>query len=269
MRFISVLLTCLAVLPLPARAHEFWIAPEQYQIAPGTPLRANLRVGEGFKGSPQSYFPQQFARFDVTMGEQMAPVEGRIGDIPAMNMTPAREGLAVVVHETRGHSLRYRDRALFERFVAHKDLGDVLARHVARGLPPLDFRESYTRYAKSLVGVGHGAGMDREIGLKTEIVALTNPYVQDVSDGFFARVLHNGTPRAGALVELFERSPDGAVEVTQHRTNAKGDVLVPVRAGSEYLIDAVVMEDTGNDDPAAGPVWHSAWASLTFKVPKP
>ncbi len=251
------------------RAHEFWIAPEAYQIEPGAPLRANLKVGEGFKGSPQSYFPQQFARFALTMGDEVFPVEGRIGDIPAMNMSVPGTGLAVIVHETKGHSLRYRERALFERFVAHKDLGDVLAQHAARGLPELAFREGYTRYAKALVAVGDGAGMDREIGLNTEIVALNNPYVDDLAQGFRAAVYHKGAARKNALVEVFARNSDGEVTVTQYRTNEAGEVVFPVAPDVEYLVDAVVMEDTGNDDPAAGPVWHSAWASLTFRAPAP
>jgi hypothetical protein len=202
------------------------------------------------------------------MGETTIPVEGRLGDMPAMNMALPGEGLAVVIHETKGDSLRYRERALFEGFVAEKDLGDVLARHAVRGLPELEFRESYTRYAKALVAIGNGAGQDAEVGLHTEIIALANPYTDDVSAGFPVRLLYKGAPRADAQVELFARQPDGAVSTSTHRTDAAGEAVLPVSPGVEYLVDAVVMEDTGNDNPAAGPVWHSAWASLSFKVPE-
>lgn len=253
---------------LPLRAHEFWIAPEAYQLAPGADLRAHLRVGEGFEGATQSYFPRQFARFDVILGDETRPVEGRIGDIPALNMTLAGEGLAVIAHETRGHSLRYKERALFERFVTHKELTGTLAQHAARGLPELEFREAYTRYAKSLVAIGAGQGADRALGLHHEFVAQDNPYHLGADGAFAATLLYEGTPRAGALVEVFARAPKGDVTLTQHRTDAEGIVHLTLLPGHEYLLDAVVMEDTGNDDSKAGPVWHSAWAALTFAVPE-
>lgn len=264
---LALILAALVVFAAPARAHEFWIAPQSYEVPPGAPVVANLLVGSTFKGATQSYFPQRFARFEARMGETIVPVEGRLGDIPAMTMVLPDEGLWVIVHETRGDSLQYRERALFEGFVAHKDLGDVLERHEARGLPELAFREAYTRYAKALVAVGDGAGEDAEVGLHTEIVALANPYTDDLGGGFPVRVLYEGAPRAAAQVELFARDPAGEVTITYHRTDARGEALLPVAPGVEYLVDAVVMEDTGNDDPEAGPVWHSAWAALTFRVP--
>lgn len=264
---VARIFAALIVLAAPARAHEFWIAPLAYQVAPGEPVMAELLVGSGFKGVRQSYFPQRFTRFEARMGETVMPVEGRLGDIPAMNMVLPGEGLWVIVHETLGDSLQYRERRIFEEFVAHKDLGDVLERHAARGLPELEFREAYTRYVKALVAVGDGAGSDVEVGLYTEIVALANPHTDDLSAGFPVRVLLEGSPRVDAQIELFARDPEGEVEITYHRTDSAGEALLPVRPGVEYLVDAVVMEGTGNDDPKAGPVWHSAWAALTFRVP--
>lgn len=265
-RLATLVVTCIT-LAQAATAHEFWIAPEPYQIDAGDPIRAQLRVGSDFAGSPQSYFPQRFARFEVKMGDDVWEVEGRIGDIPAMDMVVEGEGLAVILHETKGDSLQYRTRELFESFVAHKDLTGTLERHAERGLPELEFREAYTRYAKSLVAIGSGEGADARVGLKVEVVAEANPYTDDLSEGFPVQVFYEGEPRREEQVEVFERAADGAVTVTRLRTDTEGRLSFPVTSGSTYLVDSVVMEDTGNDDPEAGPVWHSAWASLTFTVP--
>lgn len=266
MRLLAPLLACLAFAHA-AEAHEFWIAPHAYQVAPGEPIVADLRVGQDFQGSRQTYFPDRFARFEVKMGETVLPVEGRLGDMPAMTFTPPGEGLAVVIHETKGDSLRYKTRDLFEGFVAHKELGDVLERHAERGLPELAFREAYTRYTKSLVAVGSGEGADSEVGLHTEIVALANPYTDDLSAGFPVRVLYEGAPRVGAQVEVFARDADAEVTKALYHTDDEGRAVIEVEPDTEYMVDAVVMEDTGNDDPDAGPVWHSAWANLTFHTP--
>jgi len=42
-----------------------------------------------------------------------------------------------------------------------------------------------------------------------------------------------------------------------------------VTAGSEYLLDTVVMRPAPPSGEADAPVWQSLWASLTFMVPGP
>jgi uncharacterized GH25 family protein len=43
-----------------SNAHEFWISPEAYRAAVGDAVLADLRVGEDFRGSAQSYVPRNF-----------------------------------------------------------------------------------------------------------------------------------------------------------------------------------------------------------------
>ncbi|MGB8621830.1 MAG: DUF4198 domain-containing protein [Paracoccaceae bacterium] len=250
-----------------AHAHEFWLSPQRYQLAEGEPIRADIRVGQMFTGAAYSYLPDRIARFDLVMGDDLTKVESRMGDRPAMAMAPPAAGLAVLVHETTDSTLTYDDWDTFLRFFQHKAFGDVEARHLARGLPKTGFSETYRRYAKSLVAVGDGAGRDRATGLEVEIVALANPYTDALPDGLPVQVLYQGAPRAERQLEVYERAPDGTVSDLRLTTDAQGRVMVPVLPGREYLLDSVVLRGTGNDDPAAGPVWHSLWASLTFKMP--
>lgn len=263
----TLLALTVALLPAPVVAHEFWIAPEAYQVPSGGPLVATLRVGENFGGAEQSYLPRNFERFDTSCGNELAAVPGRAGDRPALNIEAPRDGLCVIIHQTRDYTLTYREWQKFVNFVEHKDFEGVLAEHAARGLPETGFVELYSRYAKSLIAVGDGAGADGEVGLETEIIAEANPYTDDVSSGFPIRVLYNGEPRADAQVELFDMAPGGEVDVTLHRTNADGRVTLPVQPGHAYLADAVVLRPL---EPKAekDPVWESLWASLTFAVPE-
>lgn len=240
---------------------------EDYTLATGETLRVGLRVGSKMKGAPLTFLPRDIARFEVIQAEGTRPVEGRMGDNPALVMAGLEDGLAIIVHETTDSVLSYNDFAAFRRFVAHKDFTGALEAHAARGLPEVRFAESYRRHAKSLVAVGSGAGADRAVGLAIEIVALANPYADDLSAGLPVRVLLDGAPRPDAQVELFETAPDGTVTITLHRTDAAGRAVLPVRPGMEYLVDNVVLRALPNDDPAKGPVWHSDWASLTFRTP--
>ena len=115
--------------------------------------------------------------------------------------------------------------------------------------------------------MGSGAGADAPVGLDTEIVALKNPYTDDPSTGLPVQVMYQGTPRAEAQIEVFEKMSSGTVRVFTLRTDAHGQATVPTLPGRSYLLDAVVLRPTGNTDPDAGPLWHSLWASLTFAVP--
>jgi uncharacterized GH25 family protein len=249
-----------------ASAHEFWISPEAYQVPEGGTITAHIRVGQNFAGSAYSYIDMNIARFDLVQGESVVPVTGRMGDRPALNMAAPGPGLWVAVHQTSDSFLRYDKREMFVDFVTHKDFAWVLEEHAARGLPETGFRERYSRYAKALLAVGDGAGADREVGLLTEIVALANPYTDDLSGGLPVRVLYEGAPRANVQVEVFARDAAGEVTVTTTRTDTDGQAVIAVAPGTEYLVDAVVMrplEPEAEDDP----VWESLWAALTFAVP--
>jgi uncharacterized GH25 family protein len=250
-----------------AAAHEFWLTAKDYTITAEDTLHVGLRIGSGMKGSPLPYLPKDIARFEVIQGETARSVEGRMGDNPALVMETLTDGLAIVVHETTDSTLTYSDFAVFQRFVAHKAFPTALADHAARGLPEKNFRETYRRHAKCMVAVGSGAGADRALGLTIEIVALANPYTDDLAKGLPVLVLLDGTPRPDTQVELFQTAPDGAVTTTRHRTDAAGKALLPMQPGMEYLVDNVHLRALPNDDPAAGPVWHSDWASLTFRTP--
>jgi len=253
---------CLAAAS-PAVGHEFWIAPEAYQVEAEAPLRAHIRVGQSFKGNAYSYFERNTARFEVLLNADVIDPEPLLGDRPVLDRAVQGTGLAVVVYETDDSTLTYRDWQKFVEFVEHKAFDGALERHGARGLPETGFRETYRRYAKSLIAVGSGEGSDRDVGLATEITALANPYTDDVSAGLPVRVSLYGAPRADAQVEVYARAPDGTVTVSLTRTNAAGEALLPVQPGYQYMVDAVVLEEREGDV-----AWHSMWANVTFAVPE-
>lgn len=249
-----------------ALAHEFWISPSRYVVEPKGQIVANLRVGKNFEGPVNSYIPDDFSRFGILLEGSNRPVKGRLGDIPALTMQAESEGLAVVIHETSPTELTYPKWEKFETFANQKDLGWVLKDHKARGLPEKDFKETYQRFAKSLIAIGHGRGRDSTVGMETEIVAEANPYTDDLTLGLPIRLLYKGAPRVDAQVEIFSKSSDNKATVTVVRTDAEGRAVIPVKPRTEYLLDAVVMRPLDTDDATEKPAWESLWASLTFKT---
>jgi uncharacterized GH25 family protein len=257
----------------PALAHELWVEPEAFQVAGDGMLVADLVNGQEFEGVHLAYIPQRFVRFEVVNGDEIAPVMMRIGDSPALNIPTLGDGLNVVVYESTVSTVNYEELAKFLRFVTHKDLlggpEAVTELHQERGLPEADFDEAYTRYSKSLIGVGEGEGSDAVVGLETELVALTNPYTDDLSAGFRVQLYYQGEVRADEQVEIFDRAPNGTVTISTVRTDAEGIAVVPVTAGHDYMLDAVVLREPSAELASeTGAVWETLWANLTFGVPE-
>ncbi len=251
-----------------AEGHEFWIDPQSFSVEPGQSVVADIRVGEAYEGSAYSYLPKNFRQFGLIQGSTGVPVEGRLGDRPALDQVPPGEGLLVVLHETTDNKLTYSSFEKFEKFVTHKDARWTLEAHTEKGFPKEGFAEAYSRYAKSLIAVGHAQGEDRALGLVTEFVAEANPYTDDVSEGFPVSLFYLGEPRSDAQVEVFEKSADGTVEIFLIRTGAEGRAVVPVKPGHRYMLDAVLLREPGQAlADAGGVIWESLWANLTFEVP--
>ncbi|MDU9006406.1 DUF4198 domain-containing protein [Sedimentitalea todarodis] len=249
---------------IPALSHEFWIEPEEYQVQSGSPLKAQFRNGQNFKGTALAYFDKRNARLEQVIAGQAVPYAGRMGDIPAIETTAPLDGLLVVVHQTAPQTLTYKTWEKFKAFAEHKDFPDIRARHRDRGLPESGFAERYTRYAKALIAVGDGAGSDRPASMETEFVALTNPYTDDPENGLHVQLLYRGKPRADAQIEVFEKAPDDTVTINLQRTDSQGQAIIPIKSGHEYLLDAVVLRPLSDDSPE---VWESLWAAMTFAVP--
>ncbi len=266
MRIFSLLLLVSA---LPASAHEFWIEPTAYQIASDANLQADIVNGQEFGGTAQVFFSQRFEHFVVVADDLAQNVQGRDGDRPALNQPPVAEGLNIVAYQARNATVGYQTWDDFQGFVDHKDFGDVLTQHQARDLPEVEFTEVYSRYSKTLIGVGDSIGADRRTGLETELVALTNPYTDDLSEGFSVQLYYQHEVRADVQVEVFEKSSADEVTINYYRTNAEGIATFPVQAGYSYMVDAVVLREP---DPAlaaeTGAVWETLWANLTFGVPE-
>lgn len=264
-----ILTLALAFLAAPVSAHEFWIDPLAYQVSPDQSLTAHIINGEEFEGVSLPYLPQRLENFVLFAGDAAAKVTGRPGDLPALDQETLGDGLHIVAYQARIETIDYENWEKFQRFVDHKDLGDVRAQHEARGLPEENFKEVYGRYVKSLIGVGNSTGADRRVGLETEVVALKNPYTDDVSDGMQVQLHYRDQLRRDEQIEVFEKAPDGSVAITLYRTDSNGVGTFPVKPGHEYMVDAVVLREPSEEMARnTNAVWQTLWANLTFAVPE-
>lgn len=250
-------------------AHELWIEPLDFTPVANGLVAAKLVNGEFFDGVTLAYFPNRIARFDLYLGDMTTPVENRMGSSPALMMRVPGEGLVVAAYQSQPSRLAYDDWETFVTFTEHKDLGDAAALQAARGFAEADVTEGYVRFSKSLIGVGGAAGSDLIVGFEAEIVALANPYTDDLTGGFPVQLWYQGALLPDFQIEVFARAPDGTITDTVVRTDADGTALVPVTAGVDYMLDAVILrEPTPALLEGMDVMWESLWANLTFAVPE-
>lgn len=261
------LLIALLHLPIGALAHELWIEPVQYSVPSDTRIQARLVNGQSFEGVELPYFPNRTELFRVFNADGDNEIINRIGNRPAIDLENLPDGLNILVYQSKPAELTYAEPEKFTNFIKHKDLKFTFEDHLARGLPENKVTEVYTRFSKSLVGIGSSNGNDKRVGLLTELVALSNPYTDKAP--MRVQLFYNQEPRPNAQIEVFERAADQTVQVSTVRTDMDGIAEIQVKPNHEYMLDAVVLRIPSQDVASEySAMWESLWANLTFFVPE-
>lgn len=281
-------------------AHEMWIEPLRFSVAPKGKIFAHEKVGQNFKGNTYAYLDSRFKQLDISQAHKTKPIKSRLGDKPFIQEVIDDEGLVILSAVSNGSELVYKTKEQFETFINDEKLDWLLKEHQKRGLPEKGFKEIFRRYAKSLVKVGHGKGEDTALGLPLEWVVKTNPYISkpDVKD-VTACLVSQGEGVANKSVHVFSKIFDEpkvkssstssdkllkdnkslniqnlnlskAKKITVIKsdlvTDANGCINIP-RTKGIYLINAVkVIRPSSEVFNNTGAVWESLWASITFAI---
>lgn len=262
----------LLLLARAARAHEFWIQPDRFTVAPHEPVAVQLRVGEGWPGTPRERRPDSILRLAWVdeAGERRLP--GERGAEPVALAEAQRPGPAWLVYRSKPFSLTLPARR-FEDYLVQEGLEAIVAERRRRGETAAPGRERYSRCAKSLLlvlggdggadaGIERSAWLRRPVGLTLEIIPRTDPRRLAGGGPFALQLLLEGRPLAGARVEAL---PKGGGKTLQARTDAQGRATFVLPAGGVWLLNTVQMQRA----PAGGEAdWQSVWSSLTFELPE-
>ncbi|MBD2716525.1 DUF4198 domain-containing protein [Microvirga sp. STR05] len=248
-------------------AGEFWLQPSQFFAAPGTTLTLRVLVGTAFAGTQWAGKSSR-----VTQLVHFAPA-GYTNLLPGAT---APDTLHPVVHLqqpgthlvalTTNNAFLTLDADRFNSYLKAAGLDYILLERQRRGSLQLPGREAYRRCAKTLLAVGSPSASDtartwsRPTGMPLELVPEQNPYTLKAGASFTVRVLAEGQPRPGQLVQVWQRSPGQAGRVFKLYSNQNGRVLFRLTEPGEYLLSTVHMV------PARLPEadWQTTWSSLTF-----
>ena len=245
-------------------SHEMWLDTTTFQQSVGKDIQISLKNGQMFQGAGLSYFKSRFSDFYYISNEQKIEIESRMGDTPAATISLNTNGLLTGVYVSKKSTITYKSIDKFASFVSEKGEDWVIQKHGELKFPKNNFKEEYYRFSKILIGVGDASGSDKNVGLKHELVALTNPYIISSSDKFFVQLLFNNEPQKNRQITIFERDIENKVNIRTTLTNSNGIGKFEVTEGHDYLLDNVILEL--NDNSEDNVFWKSYWAALTFRA---
>lgn len=250
----------------PVIAHDFWIQPQRFQVAPGAPVALTFQVGHAAARERWGRLDRIVLLQDFWSGRRRdLRADVRTNGGPADVMTRfAAPGLHVVAMQS-SHATSNLPAIRFNDYAKLEGLTPILAARQRAGTSGQVGRERYSRRAKALIRVGdqtsaNQAQATRPVGLKLEIVPERNPYALGDSRLLPVRVMYNGRRLPGATVKLTRLESDAkpyAIAVTDR--NGRASFRVPP-VGS-WLVNVLWSEPVRGDPNVE---FDTTFSSLTF-----
>ncbi len=254
------------VLAAPLLAHECWLEPDAFAVAPGAPVHLGLRVGENFSGEVRPFRTDRAAalrHFSAAgTGDLLAQVPAAPG-IDSLALGLATPGTHLLAYDSQPSTITLPPDK-FLAYLTEDGLEHVAVSRHAAGQDQLPGRERYQRFVKTLVLAGDKSDATFAIhtGQRLEIVPVTDPLAAPAGSRVAFTILFKGQPLAGATVRAWHHAGVKLVEL-KAQTDSAGVVAFDLAAAGPWMISLVHMVPL-KDVP--GLDWESSWASLTFAL---
>ena len=253
---------------VPLEAHDFWIQPHRFQVAPNAALPVTFQIGHGEARERYANNDRIVLLGDFFNGRRKDRRSELRASGPAdLVVRFAEPGLHVLGLQTN-FAFSELPAARFNDYAKEEGLVTVIADRQRAGTMNRPGRERYSRRAKTMILVGTPNAPNqllatRPIGLKLEIVPDRNPYALGRSRQLPLHVLYNGRRLPNATVKLTSLEADErpvAVAVTDQ--SGRASFRVPARGN--WLINVVWSEAVTNDPKVD---FETIFSSLTFGYP--
>jgi len=248
-----------------AGASEFWLAPRFFLIL-GEQIQVPILVGKNFTGERwrgRNSRLTRFVHYTPTDSLDLLPTTAR-RDTGLASVAFQQPGTHLLALATNNAFLTLPSDS-FNLYLKAQDLGNILLIRKERNELDKPAREAYRRCAKTLVQVGvpteSSQTFSRVAGLPLELVPEQNPYTLLAGASLTLRVLAEGRPVPGALVQVWHRDVKKNVEIIRLHSNQNGRVLFRLSTPGTYLVSTMRMTASADRQTAD---WQSTWSSLTF-----
>jgi hypothetical protein len=242
-------------------AHETWLLPSRFIAPAGTAVELIITSGMTFPEAESPIKPDRIQRANVRIG-------GKSIDLPLLEAgnkssnwtwSAKSEGVAVIAVTLKPRSIELTEKQLphyFEEIDASAEIRKIWADTPK----PRQFRESYTKHAKSIIRVGPlDRGWAEPAGLGLELVPLDDPTNLVAGGTLKLRVLKSGKPFAGFRVGVQDEKGKRDKFVESDRD---GIVTVRFAASGRCLLFGTDLRPPAKP----GEPWTSDFTTLTVSV---
>lgn len=248
----------------PAIAHDTWLLPVRFAVAPGAAVEADLTSGMAFPRLESGVAADRLVATGLRVASRQASLEPSRSGATALHLsaTAGAPGIAVLWVATRPRTLSLTP-AQVEEYLPEIGASEAVA---ARWRRQQRWRETYAKLAKTFVRVGD-AGADRSweapVGLELEIVPLDDPTALVAGRAFRLRVLRAGRPLAGFAVSAVAA---GGRAPAMRTTAGDGTIAFTLDRPGAWLLRGTLLEESRAPDTD----WQSLFTTLTVSVgPRP
>lgn len=254
----------LAVLLTSARAHDTWLIPDHFEVAPKATVTLDLTSGMAF---PALDVGPKRERVESAK----CRVAGQIFDIVDISAGPkslvfkaelSKTGVAALWVKLPPKSIELKP-AEVQEYLDEIDASAGVRKQWAE-MTPQRWREVYTKHPKTFVRVGEppaDGSWAEPVGMALEIVPEKDPTTLREGDELPVRVLRNGAPYADFSLNAVAA---GETKGETRKTDSAGRVTFRLsKAGAWLLRGTDVRKSTKTDAD-----WESDFATLTLGVKK-
>lgn len=266
---ISLLLgtTLSASLSTIAAAHDFWLAPQTYQMDKARPMPLAIMIGHPKDKSRWALHPHRVISLSSIGPRGISDHQSRMNPLTPSGdviLSLNDEGTHILMIETTS-AVSVLPAEKFTNYIAEEGLTPIINHRRENGLSDQDGKEIYSRRGKALVQIGDvheksAPYVTQPVGMTLEIVPKTNPYALEAEAPFTSTVYYRGEAMAGVSVGLISLDTEKGRIRTQ-QTNAKGEVTFKRPQTGNWMLHAVwsdPMEDTFRAD------YDTIFSSLSF-----
>lgn len=255
-------LLCVISLVSSAVAHDTWLIPDQFNLAPRSTVTLDMTSG------------MEFPKLDV--GPKPERVEsakcrlaGKTFDITNIAAAPnslqfraelAEVGVATFWVKLPARSIELKPEEV-QHYLDEVDASEALRKQWTE-MKEQRWKESYTKHQKTFARVGEPSS-DRSwadpVGTFLEIVPEKDPTVLKAGDDFPVRVLKDGKPFGGFSLNAVSA---GETKGETRKTDPEGRVTFRVAKAGRWLLRGTDIRKSSQPDTD----WESDFATLTVEV---
>jgi hypothetical protein len=250
-------------------AHDLFLIPEQYFLAPGAGTLVRVLNGT-YEKSENAVSRDRLASLSLASGGRTValPVSAwrENGARSELRLGTAAAGTYVLGASIRPNVLAMEGKA-FNQYLTEEGITSVLEARRRAGALDARARERYSKHVKTIVQVGDARTADFAtiLGYPAEIVPVDQPYARVPGDLLRLRCLVDGKPVAGLTV-IAGGAGTGAsptrIEPVSYTTSADGITTIRLTTAGRWYAKFVHMAPVRGGDVD----YESQWATLTFEV---